>query len=255
MLFRPMVPDNRDILFAGSVMTNGDPVHDLELTADVDHLTCFIGGMVGMSAKIFEIDGDLELAKKLTDGCVWAYESTESGIMPEGAVVFPCPTPDQCTWDEETYWKALDPMGSQRDKIVKEYDESKKKLEDEIKAAEAAEGDATKPEQVVSDTSSSISDNKSSASLKNRQSSPKDDLPKPITHNFAEKSQETELELESLAGTTGHLGTQAPPPAAAEIPRDPNRPLNHTEHVKDMIRQNRLPPGFVNFKSKTYILR
>jgi len=67
------------------------------LTAEVEHLTCFIGGMIGMGAQIFGIDGDLELAKKLTDGCVWAYGATKTGIMPEGAIVLPCKSAEHCT--------------------------------------------------------------------------------------------------------------------------------------------------------------
>src|ERR1700692_2878546 len=97
MLYRPMVPDNRDVLFSGSITTMGDPELDLKLSADVEHLTCFIGGMVGMSAKIFGIEGDLEIAKRLADGCVWAYESTLTGIMPEGATVMPCKSSEHCT--------------------------------------------------------------------------------------------------------------------------------------------------------------
>ncbi|CAL3971661.1 unnamed protein product [Diplocarpon coronariae] len=126
MLYRPMVPDNRDILFAGSVTTNGDPSQDLILTAEVEHLTCFIGGMFGMGAKIFGIEGDLEIAKKLTDGCVWAYESTRSGVMPESAIVLPCKDAEHCTWNETLYWEYLDPMRIQRDRNVADYDRTVK---------------------------------------------------------------------------------------------------------------------------------
>ena len=71
MLFRPMVPDNRDILFSGSVSTMGDPENDLVLSADVEHLTCFLGGMVGMASKIFGLEGDslnLSLAMEISVG-------------------------------------------------------------------------------------------------------------------------------------------------------------------------------------------
>src|SRR6187402_470499 len=109
MLYRPMIPGDRDILFSGSVTTFGGQAQDLELSADVEHLTCFIGGMVGMGAKVFGLEGDLEIAKKLSDGCVWAYESTRSGIMPEGATVMPCKSAEHCTWNETAYWEYLDP--------------------------------------------------------------------------------------------------------------------------------------------------
>ena len=42
---------------------------------------------------------ELETARKLTDGCVWAYQNTPSGIMPEIFHVEACPDPDSCTWE------------------------------------------------------------------------------------------------------------------------------------------------------------
>lgn len=125
MLYRPMIPGNRDILFSGLVTTAGEPETDLKLIAEVEHLTCFIGGMVGMGAKIFGLEGDLELAMKLADGCVWAYEATPSGIMPEGATVLPCESAEQCTWNETAYWEFLDPMADTRDHVLEEYIENK----------------------------------------------------------------------------------------------------------------------------------
>jgi mannosyl-oligosaccharide alpha-1,2-mannosidase len=140
MLFRPMVPDNRDILFSGSVSTVGDPENDLVLSADVEHLTCFLGGMVGMASKIFGLEGDLEIAKKLADGCIWAYESTLTGIMPEGATVMPCKSSEHCTWNETAYWDFLDPTGPQRDRNLQIYLENKAAREAEAKAqTDAAE--------------------------------------------------------------------------------------------------------------------
>jgi mannosyl-oligosaccharide alpha-1,2-mannosidase len=214
MLFRPMVPDNRDILFSGSITTTGDFELDFQLSADVEHLTCFIGGMVGMSAKIFGIKGDLEIAKKLADGCVWAYESTLTGIMPEGATVMPCKSSEHCTWNETAYWEFLDPTGPQRDKNLEEYianravrEAEKKAQEEAAEAALKAEADLTYA-KVGSDNSTSplsedqvsdydldaIPDSPGSAALKKDEpvslhkrqtvSSPKLEVPKAITHNF-----------------------------------------------------------------------
>ncbi|OWO99303.1 hypothetical protein B2J93_411 [Marssonina coronariae] len=208
MLYRPMVPDNRDILFAGSVTTNGDPSQDLILTAEVEHLTCFIGGMFGMGAKIFGIEGDLEIAKKLTDGCVWAYESTRSGVMPESAIVLPCKDAEHCTWNETLYWEYLDPMRIQRDRNVADYDRTVKshaaasdnKLADDLalpgendsaRAKTAAEKDNLDNASPLAHKSSSpstsdgaLKDNPNS--LYKRQSSPKGDVPKLMTQKFAD---------------------------------------------------------------------
>lgn len=140
MLYRPMTKDDRDILFSGSVTVSGHPTtdDDIKLSADVEHLTCFVGGMIGMSAKIFGIADDLEIAKKLTDGCVWAYESFPSGIMPEGATVIPCKSAESCHWNETAYYEFLDPVGAvSRDKQIADY-YTKKELRQQEEEAELA---------------------------------------------------------------------------------------------------------------------
>jgi mannosyl-oligosaccharide alpha-1,2-mannosidase len=323
MLYRPMVPDNRDILFSGSVTTMGEPDEDLKLSADVEHLTCFIGGMVGMSAKIFGIEGDLEIAKKLADGCVWAYESTITGIMPEGATVMPCESSEHCTWNETAYWEFLDPTGPQRDENLRLYLENKAAREAEEKAQqEAAEaalraeaeltnseirsGNSTKTtthEVIPDDVLDELPDHPGSAALKKEDpvslhkrqtvSSPKLEVPKPITHNFQgdvlpakgessqehnpdtdttyptapksmyqQKSELTESELESMAA----VGRPASIPVHPHEPQnhiaqtqqvfyDPGEPLSHKEYVAQRIRQESLPPGFATIKSRKYILR
>ncbi|KAF7536971.1 hypothetical protein G7054_g4086 [Neopestalotiopsis clavispora] len=121
LLYRPMVPDNRDILFSAKVTTGGitnkDPISEFEVT----HLTCFLGGMFGMAGKIFDEPVDVEIAKKLTDGCVWAYETTATGIMPEGATVVPCAETSDCRWNETLWHQYLDPLWNMREKQIDDY--------------------------------------------------------------------------------------------------------------------------------------
>ena len=64
LLFRPMLPESPDILFSGSLVTDGKPDTNDIFSGDVEHLTCFIGGMVGMGARIFDIKDDLESCKE-----------------------------------------------------------------------------------------------------------------------------------------------------------------------------------------------
>ena len=80
IFFRPMVK-NRDILISG--MTTVETSGDIKLKPEGQHLSCFVGGMVALASKVFGRPDDLDVARKLVDGCVWAYESTPSGIMPE----------------------------------------------------------------------------------------------------------------------------------------------------------------------------
>ncbi|TAQ89866.1 hypothetical protein B7494_g1798 [Chlorociboria aeruginascens] len=335
MLFRPMLPDNRDVLFSGQVRTAGNPKEDLKFTPEVTHLTCFIGGMVGMGAKIFDIEGDLELAKKLTDGCVWAYESLPSGIMPEDARTLPCKDAQNCNWNETVYWEALDVMGTGRDKLVEEYIIKKAKLDAEIEAAKiiaaekanadeqaaAMQGDhmnnthkvATDAElrahditdfntqrksslndipDVNTEVKAKSDDTPSSNSLQKRQSSPREDLPKPITHNFrddvaeaastakkadaqddtpnssssgpfkstmekvyVQKEKENNDEFDDIAiGRVVGDQTEFRKPIEDEIP-DPNMPLTHKQWVEARIKRENIPPGFVDVRGHKYILR
>ncbi|TGJ84602.1 hypothetical protein E0Z10_g4163 [Xylaria hypoxylon] len=121
LLFRPMVPDERDILFSAKVVTHGEPEIDAKTQYEVTHLTCFIGGMFAMGGKIFEVPADVEIGEKLTEGCVWAYESTATGIMPEGAHVLPCPDAKNCHWNQTLYEQALDPSWEGRGEQIQEY--------------------------------------------------------------------------------------------------------------------------------------
>ncbi|KAI0169123.1 glycoside hydrolase family 47 protein [Hypoxylon sp. FL1284] len=97
LLFRPMTPDQDDILFSGNVY-----VQDMgpRLTPEGQHLGCFVGGMFGLGGKLFNIPEHVEIGEKITRGCVWAYDAMPAGIMPEIFTLFKCETLDPCEWDE-----------------------------------------------------------------------------------------------------------------------------------------------------------
>lgn len=203
-----MIPDMRDILFSGSVSVFGMEDVEIDLDAEVEHLTCFIGGMIGMGAKIFDIEGDLEIAERLTDGCVWAYESTKSGIMPEGGQVIACENAEHCFWNETLYYNRLDPMGAARDQEVKDYfiqKAAREKLEAETAALDAAAAAATTSalDPVESDLEF-LDPKKGSASLKKDEpvslqkrqlDSAVKEIPKPVTHDFRDDVPATQGEV------------------------------------------------------------
>ncbi|RYP60861.1 hypothetical protein DL771_010348 [Monosporascus sp. 5C6A] len=129
LLFRPMVPDDRDMLFSAKITTHGNFPDDAVTEFEVAHLTCFLGGMFGLGGKIFEQPMDVEIGKKLADGCVWAYESTPSGIMPEGASAVPCESVNNCHWNETVWWRVLDPLADTRDAQLADYNARKEELQ------------------------------------------------------------------------------------------------------------------------------
>lgn len=137
LLFRPMVKHNRDLRFLATINTRRTTSPDspnqsqsqIQLSPKYEgtHLTCFAGGMVALGAKLFGLQDDMELATKLTNGCVWAYESTYTGIMPESFLMLPCQDTDKgCAWDEDRYKLALDPNRPERLALEKARTESKR---------------------------------------------------------------------------------------------------------------------------------
>lgn len=106
LFFRPMTIDNQDILISGTV-TVSSASNSIMLQPQGQHLTCFAGGMVGIGAKIFNRSDELDIARKLVDGCIWAYDSMPTGIMPETFEVVPCANPDVCPWNTEKWHEAV----------------------------------------------------------------------------------------------------------------------------------------------------
>ncbi|KAF2652173.1 glycoside hydrolase family 47 protein [Lophiostoma macrostomum CBS 122681] len=105
LFFRPMTPQNHDILVSGT-LTRTSADH-FKLHTEGQHLSCFAGGMVGIGAKIFNRTEDLDVARKLVDGCIWAYDSMPTGIMPEMFDLVPCPSANNCNWDIERWYSSI----------------------------------------------------------------------------------------------------------------------------------------------------
>ncbi|CZT09547.1 probable class I alpha mannosidase [Rhynchosporium graminicola] len=96
LFFRPSLPQNPDILMSGNIETSIDPN---VIDGQFQHLACFVGGMVALGSRISISAEELETAAKLTNGCVWGYDNTPSGIMPDFSHIKPCQDPAQCVWE------------------------------------------------------------------------------------------------------------------------------------------------------------
>lgn len=105
IFFRPMTPQNADILISGSVYVGS--TGEVELQPGGQHLSCFTGGMVGIGAKIFDRPEELPIARKLVDGCIWAYNATATGIMPELFKLVPCNDSNNCEWNQDKWYAAI----------------------------------------------------------------------------------------------------------------------------------------------------
>lgn len=105
LFFRPMTPGQDDILISG----NCDVYEDgPSLDPESEHLSCFIGGLYALGGRLFEDAKYLDAGEKLARGCVYAYKSFPTGIMPERYNMVKCPGPDPtkgCKWNDD-YWTA-----------------------------------------------------------------------------------------------------------------------------------------------------
>ncbi|KAH7149548.1 glycoside hydrolase [Dactylonectria estremocensis] len=98
LLYKPINPNDTNILMAGNVVASNGKI---ELTTEMQHLTCFIGGTYGLAGKLLSRDDFVELGSRLTAGCVWAYDSFPTNIMPEIAELKPCPSIDgECRYED-----------------------------------------------------------------------------------------------------------------------------------------------------------
>lgn len=103
IFFRPMLPGSPDILISGGARAT-DYAGKVTRDTKGQHLGCFTGGMVGIGAKIFDRPSEMKTARQLVDGCIWAYNHTQAGIMPEVFHMLACSTPDEsCKWDEHAW--------------------------------------------------------------------------------------------------------------------------------------------------------
>ena len=103
LFFRPQNKENLDILLSGTVHVDGSGLQTLDTQGQ--HLVCFVGGMVATAARLFERPGDMDVARKLVDGCIWAYNNTITGLMPETFHAVECE--GYCDWDENIWHNAI----------------------------------------------------------------------------------------------------------------------------------------------------
>ena len=103
LLFRPMTKTGDDILLSGHARV--DDGGKVETESLAQHLGCFAGGMLALGARLLANEEDLLLGRKLTDGCIWAYNTTRAGVMPEVFHIAPCSTP--CQYQEQQWLSAI----------------------------------------------------------------------------------------------------------------------------------------------------
>ncbi|XP_044717242.1 glycosyl hydrolase family 47 protein [Hirsutella rhossiliensis] len=276
LLFRPMIKGNWDVLFPAKLSTYRDSVEDFRYEYEVAHLTCFIGGMYGLGGRLFDREEDVETAKKLANGCVWAYQSTLSGIMPEFGHVIPCPSKDQCDFNRTRWWEELDPSKGRRDEQARKWeaDQGTKKAgraaaakaaleDDESKASDSSAKDTIRQKSNSLGDKSSVIDKRAAVPEqgKNSEGGSEDEddhdgskLPaslrkkNSLANDDTEEAAEADSDGPASSKRQGLLASKSDSSAA-------DKPQSHEEYVKEKFQREGLPPGFVDVPSASYILR
>lgn len=113
MLFRPKIPQvDSNIRYISSLaVANNSGILEVTQDLDMQHLTCFAGGMIALGAKLFSRPDDMRIAEQVTLGCYDLYK--RFGVMPERITV------DKSEYDEDVYDDA------KRLKVIEEKSVSK----------------------------------------------------------------------------------------------------------------------------------
>lgn len=249
-LYRPMIEDEkRNIRFTGKYVTIGAGITDADgratgtLDTSTGHLACFAGGMVGLGAKIFNRPDEMELAEQLTDGCVWAYEITATGIMAEDIYPVACDSMQSCKWNETKWHELVDPYAEEQLQLEwQDYDQQVKDLA------------SSKP-----------------SSAEDARKALLEPLPLPIPEKqFADldRRQLNEQALEEFTGSAEDVAVDTIPakskkpgsrPVSSVAPEPssalPEKPMSLAEHMAFKVKSDRLAPGISRWGGRNYILR
>ncbi|XEV05120.1 hypothetical protein FSHL1_010407 [Fusarium sambucinum] len=95
LMFRPMLPEKEDVLMLGEASI-APRTKEVRLRTDVEHLTCFAGGMYALGGRALGRDDHVIVGEKLARGCAKAYSAYPTGLMPEIVHVERCPTLESC---------------------------------------------------------------------------------------------------------------------------------------------------------------
>lgn len=266
LVFRPMLPKEEDILFCGKLNVPSREKDKLvgDLVGENAHLTCFAGGMFGMGAKIFDRPEDLEMAKKLTEGCVWSYDMTQSGIMPESFEAIPCESRKECAWNETLYHETLDPRSEYR---LESYKDQMKTYHSQLSSAsswyqEQLAAMTAPPTPVVANPAFPVLATATliyADTLDRRQLAHLvDDAEMPIETSSATGLDQDIVEptkVQPLPDVDDALAEPSQTLPAFPYIYTPVAPLNHKDYVQNKIQEERLPPGVTRIGARNYILR
>jgi len=290
LLFRPMAENDPDILFSAKATSSDNTDQNLNYEFEITHLSCFLGGMFGLGGKLFDSPEDVEIGKKLADGCVWAYESMPTGIMPEFGMAIPCAKADDCHWNKTSWYETLDPQVEWRKTQLEEYhvkkaewkkeverlkDQEKRRLAVEDAARRektekvsnkregekgedstpAAENKPVSDPNIPEDPNKIVKDSEQHHHTR-RALSEEDDDSKKVEAKVKKLESELDLNADSGYKDRGISSIDDQKPISEVVyPTEPTKPLSHEEYVAQRLKNERIYPGFASLNDRRYILR
>ncbi|KAL2151376.1 hypothetical protein VTH82DRAFT_6474 [Thermothelomyces myriococcoides] len=267
LLFRPMAEGDPDILFSAKAYSPDGTADKLTYDWEVTHLTCFLGGMFGLGGRIFDRPEDVEIAKKLTDGCVWAYDVMPTGIMPEYAQVAPCKSRESCYYDELVWHMTLDPRREQRAAEMEQYYIQLAKWEEQVAEIEKEAALRKQTEERVAREAEPDSEAAADTSRPGAQPAqygyPEDSPAGPTENGKSSVTGSLKRDVTVSSGSYNspsnnqRTSNNQQPMASNKIvyPPRPVKPLTHKEYVAQRIENERLLPGFITLTDRRYLLR
>ncbi|KAL4724799.1 hypothetical protein ACLX1H_008245 [Fusarium chlamydosporum] len=106
LVFRPMLSEQEDVLMLGEASV-APRNKEIRLKTDVEHLTCFAGGMFALGGRALGRDDHVIVGEKLARGCAKAYAAYPTGLMPEIVRVERCPTLEPCEFNPSSHKEPL----------------------------------------------------------------------------------------------------------------------------------------------------
>ncbi|MCJ1386594.1 T-complex protein 1 subunit zeta [Xylographa soralifera] len=261
LLFRPMVPGEENILVLGRASATEHP--DLPGTTQISpqqqHLLCFAGGMYAVGAKIFNREADLDIAAKLTDGCVWAYDATTTGIMAEEFQMMACESKNQCKWNQTRWYEELDPYRSLREQNHLAIAQAQLAMvaDQEAKTWSTATPSTT----LIPSTQVGPADETAPTSgpLAKRQLGAIENVLPTSVSKVSSKPSNDLLSTTAVTEDKEILDAQARNPnveVTSNVPSPIYDPYPaHEDYVQNRINGEGIPGGITEFSSKKYILR
>jgi len=176
--------------------------------------------MFAMGSLALNRPKDLDIGAKLTDGCVWAYDSMRSGVMPESFRVMPCGDKKTCTYSRDAWVHELEPS----EEFVEVQNEPGK--------------GHTSPEAILT---------------------PGDKVPEGATEPAAEVKSKADVpaaEVKNKADVPEPPPVDDPSiPVHQPGKRSPQEPKTARDYAEALIAADDLPDGYLSIGDRRYILR